>query len=73
MVKTAEDAMKRVRNIAAPINCQRFVNAETPCRITGVCANCKSPDSICAFMVTLRLCNPKDKIKVVLVGENLGY
>lgn len=46
---------------------------KTPCRITGECANCKSPDSICRSMVTLRLCNPKDKIKVIIVGENLGY
>ncbi|AGX44170.1 lactate utilization protein [Clostridium saccharobutylicum] len=73
VVKTAEDAMKRVRNVAAPINCQRFGNAKTPCRITGECADCKSPDSICRSMVTLRLCNPKDKIKVIIVGENLGY
>jgi hypothetical protein len=73
VVKTAEDAMKRVRNIAAPINCQRFVNAKTPCRITGQCSDCKSPDSICASMVTLRICKPKDKIKVIIVGENLGY
>lgn len=73
VVKTADDAMKRVRNIAAPINCQRFTNAKTPCRITGECADCKSPDSICVSMVTLRLCNPKDKIKVIIVGENLGY
>jgi L-lactate utilization protein LutC len=73
VVKTAEDAMKRVRNTAAPINCQRFANAKTPCRITGECSDCKSPDSICASMVTLRMCKPKDKIKVILVGENLGY
>jgi hypothetical protein len=73
VVKTAKDAMKRVRNIASPINCQRFANAKTPCRITGKCADCISQDSICASMVTLRICKPKDKIKVIIVGENLGY
>ena len=41
-----DGAMKRARNVAAPINAQRF-GLSTPCTKTGACANCKSPDTIC--------------------------
>nr|MCR4779031.1 lactate utilization protein [Lachnospiraceae bacterium] len=47
-----DSAMKRARNVAAPINAQRFGLA-TPCSKTGACANCKSPDTICCqFLIT---------------------
>ena len=40
-----DGAMKRARNVAAPINTQRF-GLSTPCTKTGVCMDCKSPDTI---------------------------
>ena len=72
VVKDVECAVARARNHAAPINTQRF-DLDTPCKITGECANCKSKDSICAYMVTTRICRPAKKIKVIIVGENLGF
>lgn len=71
VVKTMEDAVSRVRNYVAPYNAQRF-DVETPCKITGECANCNSQSGICAQMVTTRFCKPQGRIKVVLVGEDLG-
>lgn len=45
-------AMKRARNVAAPANAQRF-DIKTPCKETGKCFNCKSPDTICCqFLIT---------------------
>lgn len=73
VAKTVEDAMARARSIAAPINCQRFETKKTPCLTTGTCADCKSPDSICNYFSTIRLCSPAKKIKVILIGENLGF
>ena len=70
--KTVEDAVKRTRTIAAPINAQRF-DIKTPCKQTGSCANCKSPDSICSSMVISRLSFPAGKIKVILIGKDLGF
>ncbi|GAB6098399.1 lactate utilization protein [Halanaerocella petrolearia] len=67
-----EDARNRVRNQAAPINTQRL-DMETPCAKTGSCTNCKSEDCICCQTVITRLCKPTGRIKVVLVGEELGY
>ena len=70
--KTVEDAVKRTRTIAAPINAQRF-DIKTSCKQTGSCANCKSPDSICSSMVISRLSFPAGKIKVILIGKDLGF
>ncbi len=72
VVKTVEDAESRARNIAAPTNAQRFP-ITTPCMANGSCADCLSPTSICASMLRTRISKPAGKIKVVLVGENLGF
>jgi L-lactate utilization protein LutB len=72
VVKTVEDAMVRARTIAAPSNAQRFPHIDTPCDKTGSCANCITQDTICNYFVTTRLCKPAGRIKVILVGRNLG-
>lgn len=40
---------------------------------TGICADCKSTDSICSYIVRTRLCKPAGRIKVILIGEALGF
>lgn len=72
VVKTVNDALVRARTIAAPMNQQRFLR-NTPCTTMGACADCKSPDSICNQILTTRLSSPAGRIKVILVGEELGY
>jgi hypothetical protein len=72
VVKTAEDAMTRARTIAAPLNMQRFPGAKTPCQETGACGNCLSRDCICNYIVTTRTSKPAGRIKVILVGKDLG-
>ena len=72
VMPTLEDAIARVRGIAAPMNAQRFEGV-SPCRKTGQCADCLSRDSICAQLVVTRLCKPLGRIHVILVGEPLGF
>ncbi|MEG2633578.1 MAG: lactate utilization protein, partial [Oscillospiraceae bacterium] len=72
IARSAEDAMVRARTKAAPINAQRF-GGKTPCTLTGACGDCKSPDCICAQIVTTRFCKPAGRIKVIIVGEELGF
>jgi L-lactate utilization protein LutB len=72
VVKSTEDALARARNYAAPVNAQRF-DIKTPCKITGTCADCKSSESICTYIVRTRLCRPEGRIKIVLIGETLGF
>jgi hypothetical protein len=69
---TIMDAATRVRTVAAPTNVQRFPEYKTPCNETGACADCMSPDSICTFIVRTRVCRPKGRIKVILIGQDLG-
>ncbi len=75
MNKVCDDvdgAIKRARNVAAPINAQRF-DIATPCKKTGSCMDCKSPDTICCQFLITRFSRHKDRIHVILVGEDLGF
>ncbi len=67
-----DSAMKRARNVAAPINAQRFGLA-TPCSKTGSCMDCKSPDTICCQILITRFSRHKGRIKVILVNDSLGF
>lgn len=76
VMPTLEDAIKRARTYAAPINMQRVAGnglRQTPCFSTGYCQDCTSKDSICSHIVVTRLCNPQKRIKIILVGETLGF
>lgn len=67
-----EEAISRVRNVATPMNCLRL-GRKTPCASSGACADCLSPDCICNQVVITRRSGAKGRIKVILVGEELGY
>ena len=75
MNKVCDDvdgAMKRARNVAAPINAQRF-GLNTPCAKTGACMDCKSPDTICCQFLITRFSRHQGRIHVILVNDNLGF
>ena len=75
MNKVCDDvdgAMKRARNVAAPINAQRF-GLNTPCAKTGACMDCKSPDTICCQFLITRYSRHPGRIHVILVNDNLGF
>ncbi|MBQ7470783.1 MAG: lactate utilization protein [Pseudobutyrivibrio sp.] len=67
-----DGAMKRARNVAAPINAQRF-GLTTPCSKTGACMNCKSPDTICCQFLITRYSRHNDRMHVILVNDSLGF
>ena len=75
MNKVCDDvdgAMKRARNVAAPINAQRF-GLSTPCAKTGSCMDCKSPDTICCQFLITRFSRHEGRIHVILVNDSLGF
>ncbi|MBR0215424.1 MAG: lactate utilization protein [Clostridia bacterium] len=75
MNKVCDDwdgAMKRARNVAAPINTQRF-GLSTPCSKTGACMDCKSPDTICCQFLITRFSRHAGRIHVILVNDDLGF
>lgn len=80
--KTAEDAVIRARTYASPINAYRcssspapFLHSpqKTPCLINGSCGDCKTDDCICSYIVQTRMCKTAGRIKIILVGESLGF
>lgn len=72
IVNDREAAVERVKSIAAPANAERL-SCKTPCTKTGECMNCKTDARICCSYVFLGKQRVKNRIKVILVGEELGY
>ena len=72
VAKTYKDAVTRARTVAAPLNVQRFPSVKTPCNENGTCEDCQTPNTICSFFVTTRFCKPQGRIKVILIGKDLG-
>ncbi len=67
-----DEAMARVKHLAAPLNNVRL-NLANPCCETGICSDCKSPSRICNMWTIIEGHMVKDRIHVVLVGDSLGY
>ncbi len=72
IVKNIDEAERRVRNYAAPIDAKRL-KKDTPCTTLGYCVDCKSPNRICNDFTIIRGQFIKDRIKIIIVGEQLGY
>ena len=72
LVSDVESGIKRVHDVASPKNAMRL-GKKTPCAATGKCADCLSPDCICMNTVITRMSRANGRIKVILVGEELGY
>lgn len=72
IVSDVEEGYKRTRNVASPPNTIRL-GKNTPCAALGKCGNCFSEDCICNQIVVTRRSRDKDRIHVILVGENLGF
>ncbi|MFW5734678.1 MAG: lactate utilization protein [Oceanidesulfovibrio sp.] len=71
LVADIEDALFRVKDRAAPPNAMRL-DMKTPCVKTGFCEDCNSPQRICNSWTITEKSFPKERIKVVLVNEDMG-
>ena len=71
-----EEAIKRSREYATPLNCKRL-NWNTPCVKDGICRKeiCLFPEykRMCCQILILEAEVTPDRLKVILVGENLGF
>jgi L-lactate utilization protein LutB len=72
IVKNIEEAEKRARSFAAPIDAKRL-GKNTPCTKLGYCIDCKSPERICNDFTIIRGQFIKGRIKVIILGISLGY
>jgi len=72
VVADRQAAFDRIKNYAAPVNVMRL-EKKTPCGKTGACENCSSPDRICNTWTITEKCFPKNRIKIVLINEDIGF
>jgi L-lactate utilization protein LutB len=72
IVKDVDQAILRTKEMAAPANNKRL-NRSTACAKTGFCMECSSGDRICNDYVLIRRQGTNGRIKVILVGKELGY
>lgn len=72
VVADLEEAMNRIKGLAAPMNTIRL-DKKTPCAKTGYCHDCSSPDRICNHWTITEKSWPKGRIRVVLINADLGF
>ena len=72
VVADVDAGLKRARLFAAPANGARL-ERKTPCAVTGQCADCYSEECMCGQFVVTRHSYKEGRIKVFLIGEELGY
>lgn len=65
-------ALNRVQTVACPKNAERL-NRNVPCRFTGKCEDCRSPERMCQFTVTIENRPEGSALEIWLVNEDMGY
>ncbi|MGD9569362.1 MAG: lactate utilization protein [Sedimentibacter sp.] len=65
-------ALGKIRSDATVPNTFR-TNSQAPCHFTGKCSECTSKETLCCQILVTRYCKPQNRIKVILVGEYLGF
>ena len=72
VVDDVDSGIQRVGTHAAPPNAARL-GTRTPCAALGHCGDCHSEDCMCCQIVITRHSRHKGRIKVILIGEELGF
>ena len=72
LVADVDAGFKRIRTVTCPLNAARL-HTNTPCEVAGVCSECHSERCMCCQMVVTRHSRHEGRIKVILIGESLGY
>ena len=72
ITENVEEAIKRVRQIAAPLDAKRLGKG-TPCTKLNRCVDCSHKERICNDFVLIANQFVKDRIKIIIVDQELGY
>lgn len=72
IVKDVDEAINRNKSICAPANAKR-IGTKTPCKTTGYCMDCQSPDRICCEYTLIKRQRTSNRIHVIFINENFGY
>lgn len=72
IVENPEEALKRIKDYAAPANARRL-GCKTPCAVTGFCSDCDSPGRICRITTIIDHIPRYSDIRVLVVNEDMGF
>ncbi len=72
IVPTLDEAIARVKQVAAPANAIRHPGLKTPCMKTAACRDCSSPDRICNTWCIIEKSFPAGRISIILINQDLG-
>jgi len=72
IVENVEEAIKRIKNVSAPLNARRL-NIDVPCAKVGRCVDCNSPNRICRVIVIHERRPSLTDVLIIIVGEELGF
>lgn len=73
IVNDIDEAMKRITEVAAPMNAKRLGTHKTPCLETGICTDCDSEGRLCNYTTIIH--NGKkfpNRITIILISDDLG-
>ena len=72
LTKTRTEAFKRVKTVACPANARRL-GLDTPCARTGACADCRSPQRMCNYIVWTEAPRKGATVHVCVAACQLGF
>jgi L-lactate utilization protein LutB len=76
IVKNVEEALERIKNVAAPLNAKRIREERgwelLPCVDTGKCVDCHAENRICNITTIIERKPRALDVLIIIVGERLG-
>ena len=74
IVRDSDEAIKRIHEIASPMNCRRMRDhLKTPCGETGICNDCRSPHRACRITTIMNQRPLQADISVYIIGKEIGF
>ncbi|MFC1820725.1 lactate utilization protein [Thermodesulfobacteriota bacterium] len=71
IVTDQETAIRRIKDYVTPLHAKRR-DRSVPCAKTGVCVDCKIPERLCNIVTIIEHQRQRDRITIIIVGEELG-
>lgn len=72
VVDTWKDGIKRVKNIACPLNAKR-AGYNPPCVALNKCVDCTSNERVCNSLSIIEGQSVKNRIRVFIVNDEIGF
>lgn len=72
IVETIDDAIKRVKNTASPLNAKR-AGYNPPCVMLNKCVDCTSKERVCNSLSVIEGQADKNRMRLFIVNEDYGF